>query len=317
MNRKLRANLMLLLTALIWGVSFVAQDVAMESMQPFTFNGSRLLLAGFALMACVPLLRQKERKREQAADPRKGSRMLLSGGLSCGLLLFFASNLQQFGIDQTSAGKAGFVTALYIVLVPLAGLFVKKRLRLNIWLGVAFCTVGLYFLCVTGALTISSGDLYLFLCALCYTGHILLIDHFSPHVDCVKMSCIQFLVSGLLSLGCMVLWEQPSWAGLWQGIGPILFCGILSGAVGYTLQMLAQRDTDPTIASLLMCLESVFAVLAGWVILGDLLSPRELLGCGVMLTGIVLAQWPVKTAASAGSPTIDLATSFFDNSKPT
>lgn len=317
MNRKLRANLMLLLTALIWGVSFVAQDVAMESMQPFTFNGSRLLLAGLALMACVPLLRQRVRKQEQEENSRKGSRMLLVGGLSCGLMLFFASNLQQFGIDQTSAGKAGFVTALYIVLVPLAGLFAKKRLRLHIWLGVAFCTVGLFLLCVTGALTISSGDLYLFLCALCFTGHILLIDHFSPHVDCVKMSGIQFLVSGLLSLGCMALWEQPTWAGLWRGIGPILFCGILSGAIGYTLQMLAQRDTDPTIASLLMCLESVFAVLAGWVMLGDLLSPRELLGCGAMLTGIVLAQWPVKKAACAESPAMDFVISSFDNSNPT
>ncbi len=311
MNRKLRANLMLLTTAFIWGIAFVAQDVAMKTMQPFTFNGIRMIVAGFALILCIRLLGRREKKRGQAqgetqavkptpAEARTQRRTLLLGGVCCGGMLFFASNLQQFGIDQTSAGKAGFVTALYIVLVPLTGLFAGKRLRPLVWLGVAFCTLGMFLLCVTGQMTIAAGDVYLFLCAVGFTGHILVIDHFSPKVDCVKMSCIQFFVSGALSLLCMAFFEQPTAAGIARGVVPILFTGVFSGAMGYTLQMLAQRDTDPTIASLLMCLESVFAVLAGWVLLGDLLTPRELLGCTAMMAGIVLAQWPERRVAETG-----------------
>lgn len=306
MKKKTRAHLLLLLTAFIWGVAFVAQDVAMDSMQPFTFNSVRLLIAGLALMPCIRWLGRRERAKQQkqlggAESPFSGNRnlqqerqTLLLGGFCCGFFLFLGSSLQQLGIEQSTAGKAGFLTALYIVIVPLVGIFIGKRVRWTIWIAVALCAAGLFLLCVTQSLVIASGDIYLILCAFCFAGHIFSIDYFSSRTDCVRMSCVQFFVAAAFSLGCMALFEQPTWQSIGNGIIPILYAGILSGAVGYTLQILAQRDTEPAVASLLMCLESVFAVLAGWLLLGDLLSFRELCGCVLMLAGIVLAQSPLK-----------------------
>ncbi len=299
MSRTFRANAMLLVTALIWGVAFVAQDVAMDYMPPFTFIWARMLLAGLALIPCIYFLDKRAKKDKATKSVLEGApsrKTLLVGGCLCGLMLFLGSSLQQLGIAQTSAGKAGFVTALYIVMVPLAGLLVGKRVRGLVWAGVGLCTVGLFLLCVTQSLTISQGDVFLFLCALAFTGHILVIDRFSAKVDCVQMSCIQFFVASGLGLVCMGIFEQPTWEGIVKGAVPILYAGVMSGAVGYTLQIVAQKETDPAIASLLLCFESVFAVLAGWAILGDALSPRELAGCGLMLAGILLAQWPVKAA---------------------
>lgn len=309
MNRSLRANLMLLTTALIWGVAFVAQDVAMDSMPPFAFNAARMFLAGLVLIPCISLLKGRT---QAASGPPAGpespaaapSRIPpLAPGILCGAALFLGSSLQQFGIRDSSAGKAGFVTALYIVLVPLTGLLWGKKVRLRVWLAVGVATLGLFLLCVTSDFTIGPGDLFLILCAFCFTAHILLIDHFAPRTDCLKMSCIQFFAAAALCLVASLLWEKPTWEGARQALIPILYAGALSGAVGYTLQILAQRDTSPTIASLLMCLESVFAVLAGWALLGDVLSPRELSGCALMLTGIVLAQLPVREKHPAQATT--------------
>lgn len=308
MNKTIRANLLLLLTALIWGIAFVAQDVAMDSMPPFTFNAARMLVAALALLPCIRLLDALERKRAVTATGATGAacaaptglramtkaqrRTLLVGGVCCGAALFVGSSFQQLGIADTSAGKAGFVTALYIVLVPLSGLFFGRRVRRNVWLAVGLCTLGLFLLCVTDTLTVGEGDIYLLLCAAAYTVHILVIDHFSPKTDCVRMSCLQFLIASALCAVMMLLTERPTWTGLLRGWVPLLYAGVLSGGLGYTLQMVAQRDTDPTVASLLMCLESVFAVIAQWLLLGELLTARELLGCGLMLVGIVLAQLP-------------------------
>ena len=307
MNKALRANLLLLVTAMIWGVAFVAQDVAMDAMEPFTFNAARTLVAALVLLPCIRLLDALERKRSGAKStpapltfatmtPAQ-KRTLLIGGICCGVALFFGTSLQQFGIRETSAGKAGFVTALYIVLVPISGLFFKRTVRRNVWLAVGLCLIGLFLLCVTDTFTATVGDLYLLLCAAAFTAHILIIDHFSPKTDCVRMSCLQFFVTSLLCAIMMVLTEHPTFSGLLKGWIPLLYAGILSGGMGYTLQMIAQRDTDPTVASLLMCLESVFAVIAQWLILGELLSTRELFGCGLMLVGIVLAQLPGRAKA--------------------
>jgi drug/metabolite transporter (DMT)-like permease len=320
MSKALRANLLLLLTAAIWGVAFVAQDVAMDSMEPFTFNAARLLIAGLVLLPCIRFLDVLERKRSvtqgesapvcrtfRQMNPSQ-KRTLVIGGASCGIALFFGCSLQQLGIQATSAGKAGFVTTLYIVLVPVSGLLLFKRpMRRNVWLAVGICLVGLFLLCVTETFTVGIGDLELLLCAAVYTAHILLIAHFSPRTDCVRLSCMQFFVASGLSAVVMLIAEQPSLPSLVKGWVPLLYAGILSGGVGYTLQIVAQRDTDPTIASLLMCLESVFAVLAQWALLGELLTGRELLGCGLMLCGIVLAQLPARktqltSATSSGSP---------------
>ena len=305
MSKTLRANLMLLLTALVWGVAFVAQDVAMDAMQPFTFNAVRLLIAGLALLPCIRLLDALERRRAasqaDAAAPAPARTMtpaqrrtLWVGGICCGLALTVGSGFQQLGIAATSAGKAGFVTALYIVLVPLSGLFFRRPVRTTVWVAVGLCTLGLFLLCVTETLTIGTGDVYLLLCAAAYTVHILVIDHFSPRTDCVRMSCIQFFVASALCAVMMAFTEKPTLAGILAGWVPLLYAGVLSGGMGYTLQMIAQRDTDPTVASLLMCLESVFAVLAQWVILRELLTVRELVGCSVMLVGIILAQLPMR-----------------------
>jgi len=304
MSKALRANLLLLLTAFIWGIAFVAQDVAMDAMEPFTFSAVRTLIAGLVLLPCIRLLDAVERKRAAAEGapppaPRTFSALtpaqkktLVIGGICCGVALAFGSGLQQIGIKETSAGKAGFVTALYIVLVPVSGLLFGRSVRRNVWLAVLLCLVGLFLLCVTDTLSVGVGDLYLLLCAVAFTVHILVIDHFSPRTDCVRMSCLQFFVAAALFTVMMVLTEHPTLSGILRGWVPLLYAGVLSGGMGYTLQIIAQRDTDPTVASLLMCLESVFAVLAQWVLLGELLSARELAGCSLMLVGIVLAQLP-------------------------
>ncbi len=309
MNKTLRANLLLLLTAAIWGVAFVAQDVAMDTMEPFTFNAARMLIAALVLLPCIRLLDALERRRAPAeggkgqAYARSRARLtpekrrnLILGGVCCGVALFAGSSLQQFGIKATSAGKAGFVTALYIVLVPLSGLFFKRSVRRNVWMAVGLCIVGLFLLCVTDTFTVSDGDIALLLGAAAYTAHILLIDHFSPRTDCVRMSCLQFFVTAALCAVLMLFTERPSFSSLLRGWVPLLYAGVLSGGLGYTLQIVAQRDTNPTVASLLMSLESVFAVVAQWLILGELLTSRELLGCGLMLCGIVLAQLPARFA---------------------
>ena len=289
MNQRLRANLLLLLTALIWGVAFVAQDVAMDHLPPFTFNGSRMVLGGLVLLPVVFF--QNRKKEKPSRDSRK---RLWKAGFWCGLMLFLGSSFQQIGIQQTSAGKAGFVTALYIVLVPLLGLFRGKRVRFLLWAAVALCTVGLFLLCVTGTLTIHTGDLFLLLCAFAFAGHILVVDHFNAKTDPMAMSCLQFFICGEFSLMMALLLEKPTVSGFTASLIPIVYAGVFSGGVGYTLQILGQRNTDPTVASLILCLESVFAVLAAWILLGDVLSLRELTGCAFMFAGILLAQLPEK-----------------------
>ncbi|MBR3874366.1 MAG: DMT family transporter [Clostridia bacterium] len=291
MNRKLRANLLLVLTAFIWGVAFVAQDVAADAVPPLTFNGLRMTLAALAMLPTVFLTG----RRTQTKMDAPARRQLWLGGACCGVMLALGSAFQQLGITLgTGAGKAGFITALYIVLVPLMGIFWGRRIGKMVWIAVALSVTGLYFLCMQGSFSIDPGDGMLILCALSYSGHILVVDYFSRRTDCVKMSCIQFAVCALICLLGAAALEQPSWNGVIKSVVPILYAGVLSGAVGYTLQILAQRDAEPTIASLLMSLESVFAVLAGWVLLGDALSLRELTGCVLMMGGIVLAQLPEK-----------------------
>jgi drug/metabolite transporter (DMT)-like permease len=299
MTKTIRANLLLLLTAMIWGSAFVAQDVAMDSMGPFTFNAVRMALAVLALLPSISLLDRIAKKRNPGREIRTlktmtkdQKRRLLTGGLVCGLVMSGGVAFQQYGLLYSSAGKAGFITAMYIVLVPLTGIFFRHRVRLMVWGAVALCLAGLFLLCVTEALTVGLGDMYLLIGALFFTAHILVIAHFSPRTDGVRMSCLQFAVAAAVFGVLTLLFERPSLGDILAGWAPIVYAGILSCGVGYTLQIVAQRDTAPTIASLLMSLESVFAVLAQWVILGDLLSTRELLGCLLMFAGIVLSQLP-------------------------
>jgi len=299
MNPKTRANLLLLLTAMIWGCAFVAQDVAADVLQPMSFNGSRMLLAAVALLPMVWLTDRRALKTGSGMAWKQMNRAqrktLLLGGVCCGVMLAMGSICQQVGLSLgTGAGKAGFITALYIVLVPLTGLFFGRRLGKLVWAAVALSVVGLYLLCMQGSFTIDPGDGMLILCAACFCGHILVVDHFSRRTECVKMSCIQFFTTTVICLAGAFLFENPTWEAVKTCAIPIIYAGVFSGGMGYTLQILAQRDAEPAIASLLMSLESVFAVLAGWIILKDALSLRELAGCVMMMGGIVLAQLPEK-----------------------
>ena len=241
----------------------------------------------------------KQEKGEAKREKKEDSKTLLIGGICCGLALCIASNLQQIGIKYTTVGKAGFITALYIVLVPIFGIFLRKKVSGRVWFSVAIAVVGLYLLCITDEFRIGKGDFFVLLCALVFTIHILVIDYFSPKVNGIKLSCIQFLVAGLLSGVPMLISEKPSFSTILAAWAPLLYAGIMSCGVGYTLQIVAQKDAEPTISSLILSLESVFSVLAGWIILGQTLAGKEIMGCVLMFAAIILAQLPTRNQESS------------------
>ncbi len=288
-----KSSLMLLLTAAIWGVAFVAQSVGMDYIGPFTFNAIRSLVGGLVLIPCIWLLNRKK-PAAQEDTPAQSGRTLFIGGICCGVALAVASSLQQMGIQYTSVGKAGFITALYIVIVPLLGLLFKRRVSGLIWVAVVIAVGGMYLLCITEGFSVGKGDLLVMASAFCFSAHILIIDYFSPKADGVKMSCIQFLVCGLLCAVPMLIMERPSLPQILAAWMPLIYAGVFSCGVGYTLQIVGQRHIDPTIASLILSLESVISVLAGWVILGQKLTVRELIGCILVFCAIILAQLPQK-----------------------
>ena len=289
----LRGSLLLLLGAVIWGAAFVAQRIGMDSIGPFYFNGIRMLLAALTVMPVIAWRDGKLRKAGQetvlSSAARKKQR---KAGLLCGTLLFAASTMQQVGLVYTSAGKAGFITALYVVLVPVAGwILFRRNPGKIIWLGVALALVALYLLSMPeGDFRMEQGDLLLLGCAICYTGQILCVDHFAPQVDVLRLSRDEFLVTGVLALLGGILTESISLQGVLDALIPILYAGVLSGGVAFTLQVVGQRDVNPTVASLIMCLESVFAALTGAIVLGERLSAREGWGCALMFTAVILAQ---------------------------
>ena len=266
----------------------MAQSAGMEYVGGFTFNCVRSLIGGIVLIPCVFLMRKSN------AHERKSKKTLLIGGISCGTVLCIASNLQQHGIKYTTVGKAGFITALYIVLVPVLGLFLHKKVGKLIWLGLVLAVTGLYFLCINEQFTVGIGDLLVLACATVFAIHILVIDYFAPLVDCVAMSCIQFFTCGVLSAIPMFLFENVNPANILAAAGPILYAGVLSCGVAYTLQIIGQRNMNPTVASMILSLESVISVLAGLLILHQKLSERELLGCGLMFVAVILSQLPQK-----------------------
>ena len=282
---------MLFLTAFIWGTAFVAQSVGMDYLGPFGFNGIRSLIGGVALLPCIYIL---EKINKRTAGEEGSTKTLIAGGLCCGLALFAASSMQQIGIQYTTAGKAGFVTAFYIVLVPVLGMFLGKKTGWKVWLAVAMALAGLYFLCITESFSVGRGDIYVFIGSLLFAVHILIIDYFAPRTDGVKMSCIQFFVAGILSMFPMAAFETTTVEGALRSWGPLLYAGVLSCGVAYTLQIIGQKNMNPTVASLILSLESCISVLAGWVILGERLSVREGLGCVLMFAAIILAQLPEK-----------------------
>lgn len=294
---KMGSNLLLGLAAFIWGVAFVAQSVGMEYVKAFTFNGCRFLIGGVVLLPLLLAMRSRKGDKDKAAGgaarQKNHTRAGILGGICCGVVLFVASSFQQFGVAETTVGKAGFITALYIVIVPVLGIFLKKKIPWSVWLSVVLATAGMYLLCMTEGLKISKGDIYVFLCAVCFSFHILVIDYVSPKADGVVISCVQFFTAGIISTGFALLFENPDIASIKAAWAPVLYAGVMSCGVGYTLQVVAQKNTDPVLASLILSLESVFSLLAGWVILGQKLSPKELGGCVLVFAAIILAQIPV------------------------
>lgn len=296
---KIRNSLILLLTAAIWGVAFVAQSVGMDYVGPFTFLFARSVIGGIVLLPVVVILHQSgpSHTHENAEEKRRARKTLVLGGVCCGTALCFASIFQQIGLLYTTVGKSGFLTACYILIVPLLGLLFGRKCGRLVWCGVALAIVGLYFLCLTDGLSVNCGDLLTFICAILFSVHIMVIDHFSPLTDSVKMSCIQFFVCAVIAGAGMLLFEQPSLSALLAAWKPVLYAGALSSGAAYTLQIIGQKGMNPTVASLIMSLESVISVLAGWIILHQTLSGREILGCVLMFAAIILAQLPDKSAA--------------------
>lgn len=292
---QIRNSFLLLLTAVIWGTAFVAQKAAMDSIEPFTFNGIRFLIGGIVLLPCIFLFRKMDKKKENTGQNPERKKTLWIGGISCGVFLCIASSLQQFGIQGTSAGKAGFLTALYIVLIPVFGIFLHRKAGVKLWVSAVIALIGLYLLCMKKEnFSINRYDIILIFCAASFALHILCVDYFSPQVDGVKLSCIQFFVCGVISSILMFFTERPQMAEILNAWQPIAYAGVMSCGVAYTLQVIGQKDLNPVLASLIMSLESVVSVLAGWLILGEQLSKREIAGCVIMFAAIILAQLPSK-----------------------
>ena len=289
MNAKtVRANLLLLLAAFIWGVAFVAQKSGLDHLPPFAFNGFRFLLGGAVLLP----LALARRGGSGGNTPRGGGKRLWLGGLLCGTFLFVAASAQQAGLLWTTAGKAGFITALYVVIVPLLSPLLGKPVRAVLWLCIALAVAGLYLLCLDRSLSVNRGDLLELLCALAFALHILVVDRVAPGVDGIQLSCLQFWVCGLLSIPVVAVFERPAAADVAAAWLPLLYTGVLSCGVAYTLQVVAQKNTSPTVASLIMCLESLFALLAGFFILSESVGAREWTGAALLLLALVLAQLP-------------------------
>jgi drug/metabolite transporter (DMT)-like permease len=284
-----KADLLLLLTAAIWGLAFVAQRVGMDYVGPFTYNAVRFAVGSLSLLPLILLSRKKEQQARPELTSGNGRTALVGGGIA-GLVLFAGASLQQAGLVHTGAGKAGFITGLYVVMVPLLGLFWKQRPTPGTWLGALLAAVGLYFLSVTEQFTISFGDLLVLLSACFWAGHVLIIGWLSPKTDSLKLAAVQFAVCSLLSLAVAAGLETMSLAAIWRAAMPILYGGLFSVGIAYTLQVVAQKDAHPAHAAILLSLEGVFAAIGGWLLLGELLSPRSLLGCALMLCGMLLSE---------------------------
>ena len=298
---QLKGVFILLITALIWGSSFVAQSVGMESVEAFTFNGIRTLLGAAVLIPFILIrdfIGNKKSPVPKEAKKKENKSLIIYGSI-IGVILCIASNLQQQAFNYSTSGKIAFITAFYMLFVPFLGLFIRKKVPLLTWICVALGAVGLYFLCITeeGLSGINKGDILALLCAVFYAVHILAVEKFAPSIDGVKLSCVQFIVSGTLSVILMFIFESPDINAIKTAAVPILYSGVMSCGIAYTFQIIGQKYTESTVASLLMCMESVFGVICGALILKEMLSGRELTGCVIMFVAIILSQLTDKISA--------------------
>lgn len=288
--RKIKGEILLFITAIIWGTAFVAQIVGMEHIGPFTFTASRALIGALSLIPVI-ILMDKRRSKDLNENPAEKNKLdLIKGGVACGLAMFGGISFQQYGLQFTSAGKAGFITALYIVLVPIIGLFLGKKVKKSVWLGVGLGVIGLYLLSVTEDFSIAKGDLIVLFGTFFWALHILIIDYFAPRVDGLKMSFIQFTVAGLISLIIALKFENISLQALSQSRFPILYAGIIVVGIAYTLQIIGQNGTNPAAAAIIMSMESVFAAISGMIILRETMSLREAIGCLLMFAAVLITE---------------------------
>ncbi|MBO4976709.1 MAG: DMT family transporter [Lachnospiraceae bacterium] len=289
------SSFLLFLTACIWGMAFVSQSKGMEYMQPFTFNGVRSLIGALSLVVYLLLTGKLAKGKFTKAHWKRN----LQAGICCGLALTAASTLQQFGIKYTTVGKAGFITTLYIIFVPLAGVFLKKKVASVVWIAAVMAAVGMYLLCMTESLVLNSGDIMVFLCALVFAVHIMVVDHFAEDTDGTVVSCIQFLVCGVVCTACAFIREQPAVSQITEGMAALLYAGVMSCGVAYTLQIVGQKGVNPTVAALILSLESVVAAVSGWIAyeMGFLkedqtLTGKQILGCAIVFAAVILVQLP-------------------------
>lgn len=305
LKKQIRGSIMLFIAALIWGSAFVAQSEGMEYVEPFTFASVRFFIGSIVLLPVISFMKKKETgdgnllsgydKNTGVKGFIKKYQLLITGSIFCGLALTAGTNFQQWGIKYVSSvGKAGFITTLYIILVPIFSLFIGKKVRPLIWIALAFAVSGLYFLCVTERLTFELLDILLIMCAVFFAVQIMVVDHYVDRVNPVALSSLQFFIVGIISGVCMLIFEKPTLAGIIAAAGPILYAGVMSSGIAFTLQVVAQKDLDPTLASMIMSLESVVSVLSGFLLLGQKLSVREGIGCILMFVGVILAQLPEK-----------------------
>lgn len=295
--------MLLLLTSLIWGTAFVAQGAVADVLGAFTFTGIRTLIGAMIMVPVYFIMKRISPEEAKRTTDRAGLRSTLLGGLICGVFMLLGSALQQLGITKyaliygtTAVGKAGFITALYVIFVPILGLFIKRKAGLKIWISVIIALVGLYLLCVKEGFFIDVPDIYLLLCAFAFAFYILFVDHFAPTINIYLFSVIQLATCGLISLVIALIFEPVVWADVISMWFPILYTGIFSSAVAYTLEAVAQKDVKPAVASLLFCLEAVFAALAGWLILNESMAGTEIVGCVLMFTAVLIAQLPSRRA---------------------
>lgn len=299
-NKKMMGNLLLVLTAMIWGMAFVGQRVGMDKIEPITFAAARMALSAIIVGALALII--KYRGKHKVADDvteKSCGRASLLGGILCGIFLASGSLLQQMGIVYTTAGKAGFITAMYMLFVPVVSfVFFRKKSTLRVWLAVLLGLVGMYLLCITEGFSLSKGDFLMLLCAITFSGHILCCDYFAPRGNPIDISAIQFVTTAIICFVFAVIFESPDMDKIISAAVPILYCGIFSGGVGYTLQIVAQKHTEPATASLLMSLESVFAVISGALILKERMNIQEIFGCIIMFAAIILVQIPARHNSS-------------------
>lgn len=290
-KKNIKGELMLILTAVIWGTSFVSQKLGMNYVEPFTFGASRFLLGALVLIPVILIFdRSNNKNNGKAINDSYSRKDLITGGILCGSALFLGASFQQIGIVYTTAGKAGFITALYIVLVPLFGLFMKKKISRLVWFGVALATGGLYLLCIKEGFTIQVGDAIVMAGTIFWALQILIVDAYNDKTQGLKLSCAQFITAGILSAVAALIFENPSLTTIIECAGPILYTAIMVVGVAYTLQIIGQKTTDPNIAAIILSMESLFAVISGAIFLKETMTIKEIAGCVLMFAAVIMTQ---------------------------